>query len=157
MRRKGWVWPFWAMESHWSCANNIGLFPPRDYYTFFKNTLRTDARTQYLCQPDILLLNGVLQTVAEGSGQQQICGLADHIVYLRGTEDIHTHTHTQRQQQRISDCAKTISSILEILHLKASTNSLSEFLSLQISPFGKSLNVSQFKWAHYHVIGCQAY
>lgn len=53
--------------------------------------------TQYLCQSHILLLNGILQTVAEGSGQQQICRFADHIVYLCGTE------HTEKKQRQIAE------------------------------------------------------
>lgn len=78
----------------------------------------------YLCQPDVLLLYGVLQAVAEGSGQQQICGLADHVVHLRGAAE-----GEEQQQQQLS--------------VSARTNSLSPFLSLRIPPFGKSLNVSQ--------------
>lgn len=55
---------------------------------------------QYLCQPDILLLYGVLQAVAEGSGQQQICGLADHIVHLRGAaEETERRAADERQRQ----------------------------------------------------------
>lgn len=58
--------------------------------------------TQYLCQSHILLLNGILQTVAEGSGQQQICRFADHIVYLCGTE----HTEKTKTNSRESVTAQ---------------------------------------------------
>lgn len=49
----------------------------------------------YLCQAHILLLDGVLKAVTEGSGQQQICRLADHVVDLGGTEDKETHELTE--------------------------------------------------------------
>ena len=133
-----------------------GWFPQREIITcvIFLHIAYTHTQTQthtlYLCQPDILLLNGVLQTVAEGSGQQQVCRLADHIIYLRRAVDGHTHTHThthtdthtdinKRERQRISDCAEAIysTSRRDLPRLNASTNSLSE-----ISP---SANLSIWK------------
>lgn len=101
----------------------------------------THTHTHYLCQSDILLLNGVLQTVAKSSGQQQICRLADHIVHLCGAEKntYIINTYISEENGRVCDCAEAISSIScrELLRPKASTNSLSEFLCLRLSPFGK--------------------
>ena len=82
-------------ELHWSCATLA-----RSLWEVITHFFC------YLRQPDVLLLNGVLQTVAEGSGQQQICRLADHVVHLRGAEDTQTH----RGGQRISGWAQVISS-----------------------------------------------
>lgn len=50
----------------------------------------------YLCQAHILLLNGVVQTVAERPGQQQVGGLSDHVVDLCGAE---TYTDGLKQTQ----------------------------------------------------------
>lgn len=51
----------------------------------------TSGKTSFLCsylsQPHVLLLDGVLQTVAERPGQQQVGGLPDHVVDLRGAEN----------------------------------------------------------------------
>ena len=169
MSWKGGKWPIRE-----SCANGISwlVSSERDYHMrhIFTHCVHTHTQTQthtlYLCQPDILLLNGVLQTVAEGSGQQQVCRLADHIIYLRRAVDGHTHTHTHRHTHRHKQKRKTENQWLcrsDLFHFSprsaASERQYKQFKwnfsVCQSLHLENSLHASQFKWVHYHVMSCQ--
>lgn len=103
-------WKFWVTKPHVSCTKYISCFPPRQIMTsieaFIFPYTTTHTHTQYLCQPHVLLLNGILQTVAQGSGQQQICRLADHVIHLSRTvhtrtyQTTYTHARTHRDNSR---------------------------------------------------------
>lgn len=41
----------------------------------------------HLSKAHVLLLNGILKTVAQGSSEQEVGGLPDHIIYFCGTKN----------------------------------------------------------------------